>query len=495
MRVVTFMIILESNTFSPMKADLDHFKKGNLFEGAPVLEYHTDKNTEMGGFISIAQAESIELIPALSAWGVSAGKVTKECYTYFRKMILKTIKHAGQIDGVLCSLHGAMVAEHSDDPEGDLLADIRAEVGDSIPIVSTLDFHANVTEKMVEAATVLVGYKTNPHVDFFECGKRAARIFIDAVKGTIQPTMAVKRLPMILPPENLATTQGPMVEEIQKTIAWEKGGNVISASIFAVQPWMDISNLGWSLVVVTDNDQNGAQKLSGEMATSCWEKRTEFEPSLVPIEDAIRKASEAKDGVFVFSDSADSVTGGAPGDSTSVLKALLDSKSSFPAALIMTDAQVVEKCIKKGVGKKITVKLGGKLDTLFHSPAEVKGYIKAITDGQYVLKGPAMTGLTIRMGTCVVLVVKKSIHMLVTEHPSYSIDPAQYRSVGIEPADMRAVMVKSPNMFRPAYQDIAREILVLDLPGICSANLKSMPFKRIPRPMYPFDDMTDYRVS
>jgi microcystin degradation protein MlrC len=276
MRFVTFYIILESNTFSPVKADINHFKKGNLFEGKVVIEYHTDKKTEMGGFISVAEAEKVELIPVLAAWGVSAGKVTKACYDFFCDSILEAIKKAGRIDGVLCALHGAMVAEHSDDPEGDLLYEIRNAVGEEIPIVTTLDFHANVTEKMVESTTMLVGYKTNPHVDFFECGQRGARLLIETVKGSIKPTMELKRLPMILPPENLATTQGPMVEEIEKTKRWEHEGTALSASVFAVQPWMDIKNLGWSMIAVTNADSQAAEKLAEDLAKACWSKRKKF---------------------------------------------------------------------------------------------------------------------------------------------------------------------------------------------------------------------------
>jgi len=495
MQLIIGSVMMESNTFSPLKADLQCFKNGYLLFGDEIIDYHKDKQTEIGGFIQVGRSEKVKLFPVLAAWGgMASGKVTRECFEFLKERLIQGIKKCNRIDGVLLALHGAMVAENIDDPEGDLLKTIKTVVGEKVPVACTLDLHANVTQQMVDNAEILVGYDTFPHIDFFQTGEKAARLLISTLRGEIKPTMAMKKIPMIVPAENMQTTHGPMAELMKKAKRWEKEGQVVSVSIFGVQPWLDIQDTGWSTVVVTDNNLPLARNMAHELARSCWELRHRFSVKLVPVKEALRRAVQIEGGPVILSDSADSVSGGAPGDSTAVLRVLVEANVNFPVTLTITDAQAVEKCIGKGVGTEVSLEVGSKIDNIFNKPVQVKGYVKLISDGKYTLKGPTMTGVQVSMGKTVVLIINKNINLVITQFPSFSIDPEQYKSVGIEPKDMKVVVVKSPNTFRAAYQSIAKEIIMLDTPGMCSASLISMPFKNIKRPIYPFDDMRNLEV-
>jgi len=338
---------MESNTFSPLKVDLKHFKNGYLLFGDEVIAYHKGKQTEVGGFVKVAESEKIQLVPILSAWGLSSGKVTTECFEFLKNSFLQGIGKIDQFDGILLALHGSMVAEDADDAEGNLLEATRTTVGKKAPIIVTLDLHANVTEQMADNTDALVGYDTYPHIDFFQTGEKAAKIIISTLRKEIKPTMAMRKIPMIIPPENMQTTHGPMADLMKKAKGWEKEDKVISTSIFGVQPWLDIQDTGWSTVVVTDNNFNLAQERANELARLSWESRHRFDMELVPVKEAIRKAMQMEGGPIILSDSADCVSAGAPGDSTAVLKALIEMKINFPVALTITDAQAVEKCIQK----------------------------------------------------------------------------------------------------------------------------------------------------
>lgn len=489
MKIVIGSIQMEANTFSPLKADVEFFKNtGWLLFGDEIVAYHENKSTEVGGFIKTLRSEKAQMIPTISAHSACCGKVTWECFQFLKNSLLEKIQKLKEFDAVLLALHGSMVAENVDDPEGELLAEVRNMVGKKVPIVATLDLHANVTQLMVKNANALIGYSTQPHIDMFQTGKKGANLILSILKGEVNPTMAMRKIPMMVPGECTQTTQGPMAKLMTEAKNWEKEDRTISCSIFAVQPWLDIQDTGWSIAVITDNDFNLAQEKATELAQVAWDLRHEFRVELTPVEEAIRRAKEIEGGPLIFDNTADSVSCGAPGDNTTLLKALINAEIDFPIALIITDHQAVEKCIQQGVGRTINLQVGGKIDTIFSEPLAVSGKVKLISDGKYTLKGPVMKGVEMNMGRTVILTIKKNINLVITEFPTFTVGPEQYRSVGLEPKEMKIVEVKSPVMFRASYERIAKEIIMLDTPGIASPRLTAIPFKNIKRPMYPFDD-------
>ena len=492
MKLVIGSFIQETNSFSTFKTDIQSFKKHEFLVGDKIILSNSKKGTEIGAFIKVAEKEKIQLIPLVSANADPGGIVSAEAYNEIKGLFLEKLKQVKQFDGVLLALHGAMAVEGLDDPEGDFLEAIRTQIGKDVPIVSSFDLHANFTRKMMDNLDALTGYNTHPHIDIFQTGERAINLMISILKKKIKPAIAMKRLPMI--EVSSETTCGPLGEAMKKAKVIEKESGVISTAVFAVQPWLDLYDTGFSVVVVTDNNLDLAQRKANEIAQMLCESRKSFAVKELTVEEALTRAREIEDGPIVFSDVANSPSGGAGADSTYVLKKLVDMKLEFPTALTITDSEAVKKCIEKGVGEKIKLEVGGKIDKNFSKPLLVSGYIKTISDGKYYNKGKHAPGVLENMGKTVVLVINQNIFLLITELRAMTIDPEQFISLGISPKEMKIIVVKSVSDFRANYGPFAKEIIMLDTPGPCSSNLISLPFKNIKRPMYPWDQMDDYEI-
>jgi microcystin degradation protein MlrC len=492
MKLVIGSFIQETNSFSTIKTDLQSFKELEFLMGNEIISYHSKKGTEIGAFIEVAGKENVQLLPLVSASAGAGGIVTAEAYNKIKMLFLEKLRQFKQFDGVLLALHGAMAVEGLDDPEGDFLEAVRTQVGKDIPIVSSFDLHANFTKKMMDNLDALTGYDTHPHIDIFQTGERAINIMISILKKKIKPTMAMKRLPIIAAASE--TTYGPLGEAMKRAKAIEKEENVISTAIFAVQPWLDLYDTGFSVVVVTDNDLDLAQRKVNEIAQMLWESRKRFAVEEFTVEEALTRAREIKGGPIVFSDVANSPSGGAGADSTYVLKKLVDMKLEFPVILTITDSEAVKKCIEKGVRETIKLEVGGKIDKNFSQPLLVNGYIKTISDGKFTYKGKILHGQLENMGKTVVLIVNQNISLAITELRAATMDPEQFISLGIFAKEMKIIVVKSCSDFKANYGPLAKEIIMLNTPGPCSSNLLGLPFKNIKRPMYPWEQMDDYKI-
>jgi microcystin degradation protein MlrC len=340
---------------------------------------------------------------------------------------------------------------------------------------------------MVGAASAIVGYQTYPHIDMFETGARAARLALRILSGEVRPAMAFRKLPLIVPAENMQTTSGPMHRLIERGRALEAAGDAEIVSIFGVQPWLDIPEMGCSAVVVTNGNQPAAERNAAALASDFWRSRREFDVELTPVDSAIRQALAVDGGPVVFAESSDSTGSGSPGDSTGVLRPLLEARLSEPAAIFLVDPEAVRKAIDAGVGATVTMRIGGKFDRKNSQPVKVTGRVRLISDGRWTAWGKGYnTGIETCMGRAVVLELGQ-VRILIAERSTMTVDPELFRSHGIEPRRMKIVVVKSPNGFRAEYEPIARKIFLVDTPGVSSANLRSLPYRRLPRPIYPLD--------
>ncbi|MGC9346638.1 MAG: M81 family metallopeptidase, partial [Anaerolineae bacterium] len=383
--------------------------------------------------------------------------------------------------------HGAMMSQQTPDATGEVLARVRALVGPGVPVVGTLDLHANVTARMVREATALIGYHTAPHVDMFETGQQAARVLVGTIEGDMSPTPALVRLPMILPPENSTHNWGPLAEVINRALALEQEGAIIHGGVYPVQPWMDTRDVAASVVVITDDAPDAARDYARDLARLFWARRGDFVTELVPPGEAVRRALARTAGTVVLCDSADATSSGSTGDSTAILGALLKAAPLKGTALLnVVDPPVVAQAIEAGIGATITVDVGGKLAPCYFQPVTYEGYVKTISDGTFFFKGPGMRGVPHHMGRAVVL-YHEGVHLVVMERGVSQWDPQLYRSVGEEPADARIVQVKSPMAFRAAYDGIYDEVIVVDAPGAASPKLASLDWQHLPRPIYPLD--------
>ncbi|HTM52030.1 MAG TPA: M81 family metallopeptidase, partial [Bryobacteraceae bacterium] len=262
MRIAIASILQESNTFSPVHTSYEDFSPAY---GEEAFLRHDGKLTEMGGFIDVLSRSKATIVPLAAAWAITANRLDKAGFAKLSGNFREQLERSGA-GALLLAMHGAQTAAGEDDVEGHLLTMAREVMGPDKPIVVTLDLHANITRRMVELADAIVGYQTYPHVDMFETGQKAGRLLMRVLSGEARPALAYRKLPLILPAENGQTYRGPMHELMQTAQTLENTGKAEAVSIFAVQPWLDIREMGCSVVAVTNGDERAAQRHADRLA-------------------------------------------------------------------------------------------------------------------------------------------------------------------------------------------------------------------------------------
>ena len=487
MRIAVGQLWQETNTFNPRKTTRRDFEDFGVLRGQQVVDQMGDTN-ELGGFIQSLRAwpEQPEIVGwmRLPAW--PSGTATAATFDWLIAEIVASIDRAGPVDAVLLALHGAMVAENQPDVEGAVLAAVRQRIGPNIPLVATLDLHANVTQQMAAHADALVLFHTAPHIDVFETGVRGARVLRRIVVDKVRPTTALVKLPLVVPAER-ANTQEPssvsfaLREQLQRL---EQQPNVLTAGLATVQPWLDIPELGTAVLVTTADDQAAADRLAGDVADQVWQRREDYLPELTDREVAVREAFETS-GLVVLSDSADATTSGAPGDSNFLLRELLRYEWSRQVLVPVVSPSLVEQVSHTGVGNSMMAVVGGWHDP-FSEPLTIPVVVERLFEGRFVISGHLAKNLAIDMGPCVVL-RSGGIALIVTSRSGPHFAPEFFRTAGYDPFADGVVVAKSPCGFRAAYQSKAALIRVVRAPGCARSDFWNLPYQQIPRPLWPWD--------
>jgi microcystin degradation protein MlrC len=492
MKIGLAQIWQETHTFSPIITGLKEFEQGGLYLGNEIIEKMRGLG-EIGGFLSAVDDHSldIEIVPIIRAWAMSGGRITKETLHYFEAELLKGLRENLPLDGIYLSMHGAGAAENIDDFEGYLLAAVRELLGDTVPIVVSFDHHANITNLIVESVDALIGYQTQPH-DPFETGYRAGNLLFSIIHNEISPVIAWQKIPMLAPADRGATSEWPMGAWFDLARDFEKKSGVVSISNFPVQPWLDVPELGWSVVVITDDDLELAEQTAGDIANKAWEMRDEFwKVRRLSPGEAIRRAVGASDGPIIVCDASDSVLSGVPGDSTCLLEEMLNQEIDCIALLPIVDSEVVEKAIAAGLDSEITVFIGGKLDKLFSKPVKIKGRVGGINSEGF--EYPIGQWGSAKMGRTVILEVG-TIRLLVSEFRGMGgTHPDVYRHFGIEPAGAKIIVVKTYFHYQD-YSSMLKGVLMADCPGLSTWDLRQFVWKKAPRPIFPLDEISEWKA-
>ena len=491
MRLFLAMMSHETNTFSNVPTDRAQFEARDLRYGGEIVEAYRGTGTCLGGMIGAAERLGATLVPSVAAAASPAGRVTRDIYQHVKDRMLADLASAGRLEGVLLDLHGAMVPEGLDDGEGDLIAAVRAAVGPKVPIAVTLDFHGNLTRAMVEGADLLHGYKTYPHVDMAERGVEAAERLAEIIAGRLTPTAAFRKPPLLPPLGNQGTARGPMRRLYDLADEMERDPRVITVSVFAGFPYADIPEAGLGVYVATREDPALAESLAEQLARTAWDHRHEFVHAALPVKDAVAAALAAEGRPIVLADMADNTGGGAAGDGTEILRELLRVGARRAVVACLWDPRAVAACAQAGVGQRITLDVGGKVDDRHGAPLTVSGVVRVLSDGRFVHKGPMMRGLPGRLGPTAVLDVD-DVKVILISHRWQTLDPEMIRFVGIDPLEEKIVVVKSTIHYRAAFEPIARQIVEVDAPGLSSSNLGRFRFERVRRPIFPLDPDTAY---
>lgn len=491
LRLFTGGINHETNSFSAIPADEQRFRVTRYGRGHEILERFRGTRSVYGGFIDAADALGVELVSTVSSFAQPSGPVQRD---EFERQMAATLADlaaeaaGGGVDGIVLGLHGAMVVEGIEDGEGEYLRRVRELVGSDIPIGVELDLHANISAQMAELADVLIGYDTYPHVDLHERGHELVRLLVRTIVGEVKPTGALRQIPLLAHMTMQNTASGAMARWVDLCHEIERRPGVLTATVAGGFPYADVPDAGMSAYVATDGDREKAEQYAAELAQFAWDRRADFQPLLVSVDDAVAHALTAQ-GPILLADVADNTGAGASGDDTGILRALIASGARSAVLVPLYDPDVVAEAVRAGVGATISVDIGGKVDRLGAEPLRVEAYVRAITDGWYTNLGPMSTGARTTMGITAVLVIggHDGIEVVCTSVQRSPHDVQMLRSVGIEPGRRQVVVIKSSVHYRADFGPLAREVLEVDAGGLATADWARLPFRRIRRPIFPLD--------
>lgn len=308
MRIAIGQIFQESNTFSPGPSTLETFQSVYLRSGEELLGAFGNARVEVSGFIDALRRADVEPVPLIAASALAGGPVTRSAFESIMRDLEARLAAAGPLDAVLLALHGAMCIEDEPDAESEIIERVAGALPAGTPIGVSLDLHGHITPRMLKADVFYVGYREYPHIDMFETGARVAETLLESLRGRLRPRMALTKLPLIVSPSKARTGDEPLRSILQVARRMEAAGEILHASFFPVQPWLDIPDLGFAVLVCADGDGTVAQRAADQLASLVWERRQEFEPDLVSLEEAI-ETGLASDGTTVVSDSGDAPSG------------------------------------------------------------------------------------------------------------------------------------------------------------------------------------------
>jgi microcystin degradation protein MlrC len=484
-RIAVGTIFTESNHLVGTFTDLACFERTELRRGQQVLE---STDGVVGGMLSALRERGADIVPLLVATAVPGGILSRDCYLTLKTELLQRLRDSKPVGGVLLPLHGGAAVEEIGDLEGDLVEAVRNEVGAEIPIVGTLDLHAHVSERMVECTDALVAWETYPHRDTYTTGVRGVRMLLDILDGKVRPAMAMAKVPVIVG-GIMGSTEGsaPFADVMRFAKAMEQRPDVLSTSTFLVQPYLDHPGMGGGGLVITDGDITAAVELSTQVAEMYWERRFDLEPQVWSPREAIVRGLEMEGGPVLLLETADSVGGGAAGDSVATLRALLENFISVPALVPVVDPEAAAKCHQETEGSEIRLTLGHRVDPRWGRAMSVTGRIEKLTDGKFVYSGGIWGGQVADMGPSVRLRIG-SVEVLICTFPTYDWADEQYRSVGMDTRNAKFIVVKNPMNYRVGYEGKFTEALVLDTPGPTPAILRHVRYTELKGPYFPAQD-------
>ena len=472
----------ETNTFAPTKATYDDFVHGGgwprMATGADVLRLR-NINVGISGFIEGTEAQGWELVPTVSCGASPCAHVTEDAFERIARLIVDGIAGAGHLDAVYLDLHGAMVTEHFDDGEGEILARVRRVIGKQLPLVVSLDLHANVTPAMVEHADALIAYRTYPHVDMAETGRAAARHLALLLRSKQRLAKAFRQLPFLIPISWQCTSDEPCKGIYQRLAALESD-RVPTLSFAAGFPAADFFDCGPS-VFAYGQTQADADAAADEIAALVIGHERDFDGRIYAPDEGVRTAMEwAKTAgkPVVIADTQDNPGAGGDSDTTGMLRALVRNRASKAATGVIYDPQSAAAAHAAGEGATVTLALGGKSGIPGDAPYRESFVVEKLSDGKFIAPGPYYGGRKMKMGPSACLRIG-DVRVVVSSHKAQLADQAMYRFVGIEPTEQSILVNKSSVHFRADFEPIAERLMICAAPGAMPADTADLPWTRL----------------
>jgi microcystin degradation protein MlrC len=482
-RIAVGGFLHETNTFAPTKATYDAFVHGGGWPrmelGDDILRVVRNVNVGLAGFIDAALSEGWELVPTIFAAATPSAHVTKDAYERIAKVLVDGIASSGAIDAVYLDLHGAMVAEHLDDGEGEILARVRRVVGNELPLVVSLDLHANVTPEMVQHADALIAYRTYPHVDMADTGRACARHLALLLKTKQRFAKAFRQLPFLIPISWQCTNDQP-TKGIYEKLAALQGDTVPTLSFAPGFPAADFADCGAS-VFAYGKTQADADAAADKIAKIVEGHEDDFDGKIYSPDEGVQlatKLSKSAKKPIIIADTQDNPGAGGDSDTTGMLRALVRNKAERAATGVIYDPESARAAHEAGEGATVTLSLGGKSGIPGDAPYKETFVVEKLSDGNFIAPGPYFGGRQMEMGPSACLRIN-GVRVVVASHKSQLADQALYRYVGIEPTEQAILVNKSSVHFRADFEPIAEKLLICAAPGAMPADPARLPWTRL----------------
>lgn len=499
-RVGIIALLHESNTFLQQPTTLEHFHDNLLVTGEHVLQAFRGTPHEVGGFLQALDEDSDTLpVGIFAARAMPYGTITHDCWTQLLQLLISSLQHAGPLDGLLVAPHGATVAENAADADGHWLQLVRQHVGPELPIIGTLDLHANVSQQMVQACDALFGYRTNPHLDQLARGLEAGLCMLHTLNTGIRPAMKLQQLPLCVNIERQATA------EPQGQLLWDKATQLqsqpgmLSVSCLYGFPYSDVPEMGASVIAVAQQSHTLAQAVAEDMASFWWQHRSEFLGKLVSVKSGItlalhtRKLDPQKPVGLL--EMGDNVGGGSPGDGTWIAHGWLRFGNG-PCLTVLADPEAVRLAVAAGIGARLHMHVGGRIDPQRHGPPITDHWtVLSISDGRFSESEPRHGGYSqFNQGTTAVLQADSGLTVVATTLRVAPLSLQQILSQKLQPADFAAIILKGVHAPVAAYAPACSQLIRINTTGATTADLTELTFQHRRRPLYPWENPTDWQA-
>ena len=491
MRIGIISILHESNTFSNQITQWIDFEKDMLLRGEDIIAKMSAAHHELGGFLSgLKRCEAhaaVDVVPLFAARATPAGPICDRAFSRLSNTMLDCVQSAGRLDGILAGFHGAAVAQGQPDADGHWLSLLREQVGPTVNITCTLDLHANLSGQMVRACNAIVGYRTNPHLDQRARGQQAAGLIVDAISGTIRPTMSAALRPLVINIDRQCTDELPLKRVADFADRALSQPDLCSNSVLLGFPYADVLEMGAATVAVTDNADQAADHHALELSNRLWQMRDDLIGQLVGVEQALDMCCEQKHRTTCLLDMGDNVGGGSAGDGTTLARALLERRIG-PSFLCLRDASAAAQCRQAGVGGQLQLTCGGKSDDLHGPPLELDATVRSLHDGRFRESKPRHGGITdFDQGETAVVDSDRGLTLMLTTNRMVPFSLQQLTCCGLDPASFRVLVAKGVNAPIAAYQSECQQFIRVNTIGSTCADLSKLTFANRRTPLFPFE--------
>lgn len=485
MRIGIVGLLQESNTFITERTSRRHFEEDLLLKGEAIRAAMADAPHEVGGFFEELDRAGAEAVPIFLARALPYGAIQRADFEQLVDGMLEAVAAAGPLDGLLAAPHGATVAEGHPDADGFWLGRLRTALGAAVPIVGTLDLHANLSPSMVAATDAMVAYRMNPHLDQRETGVRAARLLVSALEGKVKLVQAAVFPPMAINIRTQNTSEPPMRDFYEEAAGLVDWPGILSHSILHGFPYADVAEMGSAVLVVADGDEALARKAAEAVAARMWERREDFEPRQLDAAAALALASERREGPVVLLDMGDNVGGGSPANGTAIVREWLRRGAPGKLFVCLHDPAAVEAAVAAGEGGAFEGRLGDPAE-----PVEGRFRVRSLHDGVFRETQARHGGFSVfdQGRTALLELDGTGLVAMATTRRMAPFSLAQLTSCGVDPADFDLIVAKGVIAPMAAYAPVAKGgFLHVDTPGATRADMTKLEYRERRRPMFPFE--------